>query len=103
MENGLSLYQLDQDSVEKIAELFRALGDPTRFRITSILIDREINVGDIARITNISESAASHQLRTLRQMRLVKTRKQGREVYYTLDDEHITDVVKRAIHHILHD
>ena len=103
MENEIYLHRLDKDSVENIAELFRALGDPTRFRIISALIDREFNVGELAQITGISESAASHQLRTLRQLRLVKTRKQGREVFYTLDDDHVTDLVKRAIFHILHE
>jgi ArsR family transcriptional regulator len=94
---------LDEITAVHVAELFRALGDASRIQIVSALIDNEINVGELAKVAGISESAASHQLRTLRQMRLVKTRRQGREVYYSLDDDHITDLIQRAIDHVVHE
>lgn len=97
------LPQINEVTAARAAELFRALGDASRIQIVSALIDNEINVGELAKVAGISESAASHQLRTLRQMRLVKTRKQGREVYYSLDDDHITDLIQRAIDHVVHE
>ncbi len=86
----------------QLAELFRALSDPSRVRIIAALMDGETNVGALAAIVGISESAVSHQLRTLRQMRLVRARKQGREVYYALDDDHVTDLFQRGLDHVLH-
>lgn len=103
MNETRSILKVSKHHIRQITELLHALGDPTRFEIITTLIDNELNVGDIAEIIDISESAVSHQLRTLRYLRLVKTRKQGREVYYTLDDEHVTDLVKRAINHVLHE
>ncbi|MBT7069961.1 MAG: helix-turn-helix transcriptional regulator [Anaerolineae bacterium] len=95
--------QIDEIVAVHVAELFRALGDVSRIQIVSALIDNEINVGELAKIAGISESAASHQLRTLRQMRLVKSRKKGREVFYSIDDDHIRDLIQRAISHVAHE
>jgi ArsR family transcriptional regulator len=85
-----------------LAELFRALGDPSRVRIIAALLEGETNVSTLAEIVGISESAVSHQLRTLRQLRLVRARKQGREVYYALDDDHVADLFQRGLDHVLH-
>lgn len=93
---------LDERRAEQLAELFRTLSDPSRVRIIAALVESEINVGALAKIVGISESAVSHQLHTLRQMRLVRARKQGREVYYSLDDEHVTDLFQRGLDHVLH-
>ncbi len=93
---------LDDRTAAEVAELFKALSDPTRVRIIAVLADREINVSALAELVGISESAVSHQLRTLRQMRLVRARKQGREVFYCLDDEHVTDLFQRGLDHVLH-
>jgi ArsR family transcriptional regulator len=71
-------------------------------RILSAIQDEEMSVGDIAGEIGISESAVSHHLRGLRMMRLVRTRKDGREVYYTLDDEHVSDLFQRGLEHIRH-
>ena len=101
--NGIHMNQLNGEPLRKIVGLFQALGDPTRFRIITSLIESEINVGDIAQIAGISASAASHQLRILRNLRLVKSRRQGREIYYTLDDDHVSELVKGAIRHVLHE
>lgn len=86
----------------RLAELFRALGDPSRLRIIAVLLDGEQNVGALAVQIDLSESAVSHQLRTLRQLRLVRARKQGREVYYALDDDHVADLFRRGLDHVLH-
>ncbi len=93
---------LDEQLAGQLAELFRTLSDPSRVRIIAALLEGEINVGALAEIVGISESAVSHQLRTLRQMRLVRARKQGREVYYSLDDDHVVDLFQRGLDHVQH-
>jgi ArsR family transcriptional regulator len=86
-----------------LADTFKALADPTRIRIISILVNTELCVCDLAATLGMTQSAVSHQLRLMRQMRLVKSRKAGRMVYYTLDDEHIRDLFQRGLEHIEHD
>ncbi|MBA2604122.1 MAG: winged helix-turn-helix transcriptional regulator [Acidobacteria bacterium] len=86
--------------VEAIAETFRVLGDPTRVRILDALAGGELCVCDIAGLVSISESAASHQLRLLRGMRLVRPRRAGRQVFYTLDDQHIVELLKLSASHV---
>ena len=86
----------------KLARTFQALADPTRVRIISALLKTELCVCDIAALLGISQSAISHQLRQMRDMRLVKARKEGRIVYYTLDDEHISDLFARGLEHLDH-
>ncbi|MCP4141728.1 MAG: winged helix-turn-helix transcriptional regulator [Chloroflexi bacterium] len=93
---------LDEKQANQLAELFSALSDPSRVRIIATLLEGETNVGALAKIVGISESAISHQLRTLRQMRLVRARRQGREVYYVLDDAHVADIFQRSLDHIKH-
>ncbi len=97
-----SVEVLDEGTAAETAELFRALSDTSRVRIISALIGGELNVGAIAEAVGISESAVSHQLRGLRQMRLVRGRKVGRQVFYRLHDEHIIDLYQRGLDHVLH-
>jgi DNA-binding transcriptional ArsR family regulator len=87
----------------RLAETFKALSDPTRVRIISILAHAELCVHDIAATLEMSHSAISHQLRTLRDLRLVKFRRQGRNIYYSLDDQHIQDLFRQGLDHILHE
>jgi DNA-binding transcriptional ArsR family regulator len=87
-------------AVHALADTFRVLGDPTRVRILDALSGGELCVCDIATLSGISESAASHQLRLLRGMRLVRTRRSGRLIYYTLDDHHIVALLKLALTHV---
>ncbi|HEY69672.1 MAG TPA: helix-turn-helix transcriptional regulator [Anaerolineae bacterium] len=94
---------LDVDTAAMVAALFAALSDTSRVRIISTLVSGERNVSSIAQAVGISESAVSHQLRSLRQMRLVHARKQGRQVFYCLDDEHIIDLYQRGLDHVLHE
>ena len=85
-----------------LAELFSALSDPNRLRIISVLLEQEMNVGDIAARVSMTESAVSHQLRTLRQMRLVRSRKDGRQVFYALDDDHVAKLYLLGLDHVEH-
>ena len=87
-------------AVGALADTFRVLGDPTRIRILDALSGGELCVCDIATLAGISESAVSHQLRLLRGMRLVRTRRAGRLIYYTLDDHHIIELLKLAFTHV---
>ncbi len=93
---------LDEYTAAQVAEFFSAFSDTSRVRIISALKDCEKNVGAIAAAVNMSESAVSHQLRGLRQMRLVRARKEGRQVFYCLDDDHITEIFQTGIDHITH-
>jgi DNA-binding transcriptional ArsR family regulator len=87
-------------TVEALADTFRVLGDPTRVRILDALSAGELCVCDIAGLAGISESAVSHQLRLLRGMRLVRPRREGRLVYYALDDHHIIELLQQALTHV---
>lgn len=102
--NGsLSVTQvLDENTAERLAEIFSALSDPSRIRIISALKEHEVSVGKLAEAVGMSESAVSHHLRSLRQLRLVRARKLGRQVFYCLDDEHIADLFQRGLEHVRH-
>lgn len=92
-----------QESIStRLADLFSALSDPTRLRIISVLLEEELNVGDIAARLAMTESAVSHQLRGLRQLHLVRSRKDGRQVYYTLDDDHVARLYRLGLDHVEH-
>ena len=93
---------LNEETAAQVAELFSALSDTSRVRIIATLADGEMNVGALAAAVGISESAVSHHMRHLRQMRLVKTRKAGRYVFYALDDDHIDDLFRCGLEHVLH-
>lgn len=87
-------------AVRAVADTFRILGDPTRLRILDALSGGELCVCDIASLAGISESAVSHQLRLLRSMRLVKSHRSGRLVFYELDDHHIIELLRQAHTHV---
>lgn len=92
----------DDNIFNKLAEFFKILGDTTRTKILFALDQNEMCVCDIANVLGMSKSSISHQLGTLRRMSIVKCRKQGKEVYYTLDDEHVSEVFEVALYHIGH-
>ena len=83
-----------------IAETFKVFGDTTRMKIISALLKEELNVSEISEITNCSQSAISHQLRVLKQAKLVKYRKDGKSAYYSLDDEHVAKIYEIGKEHI---
>jgi len=93
---------VDEETASRLAETFKALSDATRVRILAALRQTELCVGDLARCLNMEQSAVSHQLRLLRQLRLVRARRQGRHVYYALDDEHIHDLFLQGLDHVQH-
>ena len=86
--------------VRALAETFSALSDPTRVRIISALGEQELCVFDLARLLGLTGSAISHQLRLLRGQRLVKYRKEGKIAYYSLDDDHIRNLLEECIKHV---
>jgi DNA-binding transcriptional ArsR family regulator len=96
MRKGL----LAQTSAQALAETFKVLGDVTRVRILDAISRSELCVCDIARLVGMSESAVSHQLRLLRGMRLVRPRRDGRLVFYALDDQHIVRLFEQGLEHV---
>jgi ArsR family transcriptional regulator len=103
MANKQDIASIDEQTAERVASLFRSLSDPTRVRIISTLVAGEVNVGDLVQVMGLSKSAISHQLRGLRDKRVVRTRKQGRQVFVYLDDEHIHELFQRGLDHVCHE
>ena len=90
----------DEEILYDLAELFKVFGDSTRMKIISSLLEDELCVGDIAVLTNSTPSAISHQLRVLKQAKLVKYRKEGKIVYYSLDDDHVREIYEKGREHV---
>ena len=88
------------DKIIDLSDFFKVMGDSTRLKILITLVHGECCVNDIACIVNISQSAVSHQLKILRTSKLIKSRRKGRQVYYSLDDEHIETILNTAIEHV---
>jgi DNA-binding transcriptional ArsR family regulator len=88
------------EAVGALAETFKILGDPTRVRIAFALAREELCVCDISNLLGVTQSAVSHSLRALRQMKLVRFRKEGKIAYYTLDDEHISRLLDEGFRHV---
>jgi DNA-binding transcriptional ArsR family regulator len=93
---------LDERTAAQVAELFRAFSDTSRVRLIAALAECELNVSALAGVVGISESAVSHHLRGLRQMRLVRARKVGRQVFYCLDDDHVAALFQQGLDHVRH-
>ncbi len=90
----------DEDVIYDVAELFKVFGDSTRTNILMALFESEMCVCDIGELLNMTKSAISHQLRILRQSKLVKARKAGKEVFYSLADDHVVKIFEMAIEHV---
>ena len=93
---------MDPVTAIRLAELFEALSDPTRLRILELLVQGEVRVGEVVERIGVSKSAVSHQLRRLRDRRIIRTRKQGRNVHISLDDAHVKELFQRGMDHIEH-
>ena len=91
---------LDSQTVEGLTEIFRVLGDPTRVRILDALSQGERCVGDLAAQLGATESAVSHQLRLLRNARMVRPRREGRMIFYSLDDTHVLALFEQGLRHV---
>jgi DNA-binding transcriptional ArsR family regulator len=100
MDHSPNFPVLDEHTAAHVAELFRAFSDTSRVRLLSALAEQELNVGTLAELVGISESAISHHLRGLRQMGLVKARRNGKEVFYHIEDEHIVALFHQGVNHI---
>ena len=103
MQTSTAVPPLNTEAVEALAETFRLLGDPTRVRIVDALATGQLCVHEIADRVGISESAVSHQLRLMRAQRIVRGRREGRCVYYTLDDQHILSLFQQGLRHVTED
>ncbi|WP_087974236.1 ArsR/SmtB family transcription factor [Oceanobacillus rekensis] len=96
------MQDLDEETLFVVSQTFKALSDPTRIRILNLLCTGEHSVNDIAETLNLGQSSVSHQLRFLKNLRLVKYRRAGTTMYYSEDDEHIMNLLKQAIEHASH-
>ncbi|EIT86446.1 ArsR family transcriptional regulator [Fictibacillus macauensis ZFHKF-1] len=96
------LHELDSETLFIVSQTFKALSDPTRIRILTLLFDGEHSVNDIAERLSLLQSTVSHQLRFLKNLRLVKYRREGTSMYYSHDDEHVIDLLKQTIEHAQH-
>ena len=92
--------KLSDEEVENLSNLFKVLGDPTRTRILHSIEEKELCVSDICEDVSMNKSAVSHQLRILKDAKLVKARRDGKEMYYSLDDEHVSIIFKFGLEHI---
>jgi DNA-binding transcriptional ArsR family regulator len=90
----------DRDTLAGLSETFKMLGDVTRLKISLALARRELCVGDLAAMLQVSDSAVSHQLRLMKTMRLVRQRKDGKLAYYRLDDDHIEGLIRLGVRHV---
>ena len=90
----------DEETLYDLAELFKAFGDSTRIRILYVLFEAEMCVCDIAEVLGMTQSAISHQLRLLKQAKLVKNRREGKTVYYSLADDHVRTIIYQGMEHI---
>ena len=90
----------DEDELCDLAEIFKVFGDSTRIKILYVLFESEMCVCDIAQLLNMNQSAISHQLRILKQNRLVKSRREGKAVFYSLADGHVRTIINQGLEHI---
>lgn len=100
--NAVSQEMISSEVIHGISDLFKVLGDPTRVKIVWALELHELCVCDIAALLNMTKSATSHQLALLRKNNIVKTRRDGKQIFYSLDDEHVTSIIEMANVHICH-
>jgi len=92
--------QPDDEYLYDLAELFKVFGDTTRIKILYALFESELCVGDIAQILNLSQSAVSHQLRLLKDAKIVKFRRDGKIIFYSLDDDHVRNIIAIGMEHV---
>lgn len=102
MEKNLNYNEIpDIEVLFELADLFKVFGDSTRLRIMVTISENEMSVLNIAETLNMEQSTISHQLRVLRQNKLVRVRREGKQIYYSLDDEHVKKIIEMGLDHIL--
>lgn len=102
MKRDCMLSSNDTSALSRTVTFFKALGDDTRLRILCTLSGGEMSVGDIAERLSLTISAVSHQLRLLKNEGLVRSRREGKSIYYALDDDHVTEILEKALMHTAH-
>ncbi|MDO4965134.1 MAG: metalloregulator ArsR/SmtB family transcription factor [Lachnospiraceae bacterium] len=90
----------DEESLYDLAELFKVFGDSTRIRILFVLFEAEVCVCDLAEALNMTQSAVSHQLKVLKQAKLVKNRREGKSIFYSLADDHVRTIIQHGLDHV---
>lgn len=101
-EKNISINEMpDLEVLFDLADLFKVFGDSTRIRIMVTISDNEMSVLNIAETLNMEQSTISHQLRVLRQNKLVRVRREGKQIYYSLDDEHVKKIIEMGLDHVL--
>lgn len=100
--NDIKETMISEDEIATLSNLFKVLGDPTRAKIVMALDNREVCVCDLSVALNMTKSAVSHQLAVLKANNIVKARRDGKHIYYSFDDEHITTIIEIADAHIRH-
>ncbi|MBQ0001260.1 MAG: metalloregulator ArsR/SmtB family transcription factor [Clostridiales bacterium] len=93
----------EEETLYNLAELFKVFGDSTRIRILFVLFEAEVCVCDLAQALNMTQSAISHQLRILKQNKLVKNRREGKSIFYSLADDHVRTIIAQGLDHIVED
>lgn len=102
MENTKKAVEMpDLEILFDLADLFKVFGDSTRIRIMFTISDNEMSVLNIAESLNMEQSTISHQLRVLRQNKLVRVRRDGKQIYYSLDDDHVKKIIEMGLDHVL--
>jgi DNA-binding transcriptional ArsR family regulator len=96
----MTLPILDEHTAAHVAELFRSFSDTSRVRILAFIVEKEMNISALAKLIGVTESAVSHHMRGLRQMRLVNSRREGKEVFYRVDDPHIIALFQQGVRHV---
>ncbi len=91
----------DERHIDLVADFFKVFGDPTRIKILSALVIKEMNVQEISDLLDMTKSAISHQLRKLKDAHLVKCRRSGKEIFYSLDDDHVRSVLTQGLEHVI--
>lgn len=99
-DNEMNFFK-NPEKINLVADFFKVFGDPTRIRILSVLAIAEMKVCNIANALGMTDSAISHQLKKLRDAKLVKNRRSGKEIYYMLDDDHVNVILKQGTKHVL--
>ncbi len=91
---------ISEDNIYNLAELFKVFGDSTRIRILLLLQEKEASVNEIANELNMNQSAISHQLKNLKHSKLIKNRREGQTIYYSLDDDHVYKIIEMGLAHV---
>ncbi len=100
MQRSMMINRVNEEELLDLAELFKVFGDSTRIKILYVLFDAEISVGEIADKLNMTQSAISHQLKILKQAKLIRSRREGKAMLYSLADEHVKTIIAMGKEHI---